>query len=258
MLSRGVILPPDDFFRQSVDAVRKAGGVFIADEVQTGFGRLGSSFWAFEHGDHGIVPDIMTIGKPFGNGMSLGAVVMTRVIADHFDSMGVEYFNTFGGSPVSAAAGLAVMDVLEDEKLQEHALGIGKYLKDSFLRLQQKEIRWLSMSMSMSMTMIPAGQQAQNVCIGDIRGSGLFLGIELIRDRETKEPAAIETSFICTILKQKYSILTSIDGLHENVLVIKPPMVFSTKDVDTLVDAMALELERITTVDLAGVTHTPT
>ena len=243
---RGVIVPPDDFVRQTVDTVRKAGGVFIADEVQTGFGRLGSSFWAFEQGDHGVVPDIMTIGKPFGNGMSLGAVVMTRAVADHFDSMGVEYFNTFGGSPVAAAAGLAVLDVLEDQNLQEHALVMGKYLKDSFWQVQKE--RWKLL-------------EQQNVCIGDIRGSGLFLGIELVRDRETKEPATIETSFICTILKQKYSILTSIDGLHENVLVVKPPLVFSKADADYFVESFSSasqEVNALTKMELSTISKTPT
>mmetsp|Transcript_17863 Transcript_17863/g.38979 ORF Transcript_17863/g.38979 Transcript_17863/m.38979 type:complete len:253 (-) Transcript_17863:88-846(-) len=244
----GVIFPPDDFVWQSVDAVRKAGGVFIADEVQTGFGRLGSSFWAFEHGNHGIIPDIMTVGKPFGNGMSLGAVITTRAIADHFDSMGVEYFNTFGGSPVAAAAGLAVLDILEDERLQDHALAMGKYLKDRFWQLQNE--RWDNDTVKPS-----------NVCIGDIRGSGLFLGIELVRDRQTKEPAMIETSYICTLLKQKHNILTSIDGLHENVLVVKPPLVFSKADADYFVDSFSIASEEVNSMsksELAFISKTPT
>eukprot|EP00536_Pseudo-nitzschia_multiseries_P013822 jgi/Psemu1/320538/estExt_fgenesh1_pm.C_6180004 len=244
----GVILPPDDFVRQSVDAVRNAGGVFIADEVQTGFGRLGNSFWAFEQGDHGIVPDIITIGKPFGNGMSLGAVVTTRAVADHFDLMGVEYFNTFGGSPVAAAAGLAVMDVLEDENLQEHAFTMGKYLKDRFWKVQNETIE-------------NSSRKPMNVCIGDIRGSGLFLGIELVRDLETKEPAPLETSYICTLLKQKYDILTSIDGFNDNVLVIKPPMVFSKADVDYFAESFSNaseEVNSMTKTELAAISKTPT
>jgi len=239
-------LPSDDFVRQSVDAIRKVGGLFVADEVQTGFGRLGSSFWAFEQGNHGVVPDIMTVGKPFGNGMSLGAVIMTRTIADHFDSMGVEYFNTFGGSPVAAAAGLAVMDVLEDEKLQAHALRLGKYLKKNF---------WQSQNRGLTST------KPQNVWIGDIRGSGLFLGIELVRDRETKEPATIETSCICTLLKQQYNILTSIDGLHENVLVVKPPLVFSKADADYFVESFSNASEQVnllTRKELSVISKTPT
>ncbi len=239
---RGVILPPDDFMKQSVNAVRNAGGIFIADEVQTGFGRLGSSFWAFEQGNHGVVPDIVTIGKPFGNGMSLGAVVMTRAIADGFDAMGVEYFNTFGGSPVAAAAGLAVMDVLEDEKLQDHALEMGEYIKENF---------WKTQSQS----------KPKNVCIGDIRGSGLFLGIELVRDKETKEPATKETSFICTVLKKEYDILTSVDGLYENVLVVKPPLVFSKADADYFIESFAHasdQVNSLTKTQLEAITKTPT
>ena len=239
-------MPPDDFFRQSVDAIRQAGGVFIADEVQTGFGRLGSSFWAFEQGNHGVVPDIMTVGKPFGNGMSLGAVIMTREIADHFDSMGVEYFNTFGGSPVAAAAGLAVMDVLESEDLQRNALKMGRYLKNSLLRQETRRMR---------------SSRPQNICVGDIRGSGLFLGIELVRDKQTKEPATIETSYICTVMKQKYSILTSIDGYHDNVLVVKPPLVFSESDADYFLESFSNALEQVnqlTKKELEAISMTPT
>jgi 4-aminobutyrate aminotransferase-like enzyme len=221
-----VILPSDDFFRESVKAVRNAGGVYIADEVQTGFGRLGSAFWAFQHGDHGMVPDIVTIGKPAGNGVSLGAVITTREIANAFDDQNVEYFNTFGGNPVACAAGLAVLDVLEDESLQEHALMVGEYLKQSFRKLQDER---LNMDL-----------------IGDIRGNGLFLGIDLVRSREDRTPAAAEASFICTTLKEKHWILTSIDGLHDNVLVIKPPMVFSKTDADHFVacfEEVAKEME---------------
>ena len=246
----GVIIPPDDFVRESVDAVRKGGGLFIADEVQTGFGRLGTSFWAFEQGNHGIVPDIVTVGKPFGNGMSLGAVVMTRAVADRFDALGVEYFNTFGGSPVAAAAGLAVMDVLESEDLQNHALETGEYLKENFWKSQNNN-RDESKNT----------EQPQNVCIGDIRGSGLFLGIELVRDQETKEPAVIETSLVCTLLKQKYDILTSIDGLHENVLVVKPPLVFSEADADYFLESFTKASDKVnllTKKEIAAITKTPT
>jgi ethanolamine-phosphate phospho-lyase len=237
----GVILPPDDFVKKSVETVRSAGGVYIADEVQTGFGRLGSTYWAFEQGHHGIVPDIVTIGKPFGNGMSLGAVVTTRAIADQFEAMGVEYFNTFGGNPVSAAAGLADMNIVEDESLQEHALEVGSYIQSCLWQLQ-------------------ADRFGKKI-IGDIRGHGLFLGVELVRDLATKEPADNETSFICTILKQKYSILTSIDGPHENVLVIKPPLVFSKADADYFVESFAGAVEELVSLGgdgIKGMSKTPT
>jgi len=217
----GVILPPQTYRRQCVEAVRKAGGVYIADEVQTGFGRLGKCMWAFQHdtgvtcdnGDddctemHEIIPDIVTVGKPFGNGMPLAAVVTTPAIANAFESFGVEYFNTFAGSPVCCAAGLAMLHVLSSERLQENALRVGNYLLASFRELQSR-------------------------CeyIGDVRGSGLFIGVELVRDRVTLEPAMEETSFVCSILKEKYKILTSVDGANDNVIVIKPPMVFSKED----------------------------
>ena len=217
----GVILPPPSYLERSVNAIRSAGGVYIADEVQTGFGRLGSSYWAFQHGsdvdDAGptaVVPDIATVGKPFGNGMPLAAVVTTRAVSNAFESMGVEYFNTFGGNPVCSAAGLAVLDSIESASLQNHARKVGAYLIDRFRRLQERVD-----------------------IIGDVRGSGLFVGIELVRDHDPSslEPAGPETSFICAALKEKYHILTSIDGPHENVLVIKPPMMFSKKDVDRFV-----------------------
>jgi ethanolamine-phosphate phospho-lyase len=205
----GVILPPANYLRKSVEAVRAAGGVYIADEVQTGFGRLGSSYWAFQHGNQDVVPDIVTVGKPFGNGMPLAAVITTRKIADAFQEMGGEYFNTFGGNPVCCAAGLAVLNVVETHNLQKHALEVGSYLQTRFLELKER----LSL-------------------IGDVRGSGLFIGIELVRNPNTREPATSETSFICTKLKEKYNILTSIDGAHDNVLVVKPPLVFSKTDAD--------------------------
>ena len=217
----GVVLPPPGYLSNSVKAVRNAGGVWIADEVQTGFGRFGSCFWGFQHrhpnsqtqSDADLpVPDIVTVGKPFGNGMALGAVVTTRKIAEAFEEMGVEYFNTFGGNPVCAAAGLAVLDTIEAEGLQQRAEEVGEYLRSKFRELQGRvEI------------------------IGDVRGSGLFVGIELVRDHQTLEPATEETSFICSMLKSKYRILTSIDGIFENVLIVKPPMVFSKEDTDYFV-----------------------
>ena len=251
----GVILPPPDYLYKSVQAVRSAGGVYIADEVQTGFGRLGSCFWAFEYGNNNhttssrlstntittqtVLPDIVTVGKPFGNGMPLGAVITSRKIAAAFESMGVEYFNTFGGNPVSAAAGLAMLDVLDKEHLQQNAERVGNHLLRRFRSLQR-----------------------QLELIGDVRGSGLFIGIELVRDRNTLEPAAAETSYICTRLKEEYHILSSIDGLHENVLVIKPPLVFSMDDANYFVDcfekAAARDLPSLGKGAIQAMSKTPT
>ena len=149
----------------------------------------------------------IVVGKPFGCGMPLAAVVTTQEIASSFEATGVEYFNTFAGSPVCTAAGLSMLHVLSNENLQENAIIVGAYLVELLRELQSKcEL------------------------IGNIRGSGLFLGVELVRDKKTLEPATAETSFVCSILKEKHKILTSIDGPHDNVIVIKPPMVFSKDD----------------------------
>jgi 4-aminobutyrate aminotransferase-like enzyme len=239
----GVILPPRGYLKQSVDAVWAAGGVYIADEVQTGFGRLGSCQWAFQNNNHdkrgSVVPDIVTVGKPFGNGMPLGAVITTRKIASAFEKMQVEYFNTFGGNPVCAAAGLAMLNVLDEEDLQNHALRVGQYIKKKFRALREGGVKM----------------------IGDIRGSGLFLGIELVKDADTLEPAPLETSFLCTTLKEKYRVLTSIDGFHDNVLVVKPPMVFSETDADhftTCFEQAYADLVALGEEGLTKMTMTPT
>ena len=228
----GVILPPASYLKKVVDCVREAGGLYIADEIQTGFGRFGSSYWAFQHGwdvsdpSMHVVPDIVTVGKPFGNGMPLAAVVTTREIATAFTACGVELFNTFGGNPVCAAAGLAVLETIETESLQAHAKDVGQYLMGEVKRLQQN----LDI-------------------IGDVRGTGLFVGVELVRDRRSLEPATEETSFLCTTMMEKYHVLTSIDGPNDNVLVIKPPLSFSMDDVDRFIAAF----ERAVTVDLANI-----
>eukprot|EP00978_Attheya_sp_CCMP212_P029507 scaffold105004_cov52-Attheya_sp.AAC.2 len=242
----GVILPPASYIQKCVTFVRDAGGVYIADEVQTGFGRLGSCYWGFQYNsvqggeDPLIVPDIVTVGKPFGNGMPLAAVITTRKIADTFESMGVEYFNTFGGNPVCAAAGLAMLDVIESESLQQNALTVGNYLKERLYHLQEST--------------------SCSHLIGNVRGSGLFVGVEFVRNRQTLEPATEETSFLCTILKETYAILTSIDGPHNNVLVIKPPMVFSKVDVDFFIQSLELAITHdLSSIhDITSISKTPT
>mmetsp|Transcript_17532 Transcript_17532/g.33238 ORF Transcript_17532/g.33238 Transcript_17532/m.33238 type:complete len:499 (-) Transcript_17532:62-1558(-) len=236
----GVILPPSSYLKTCVEAVRSASGVYIADEVQTGLGRLGSDcFWAFQYGgNEHLVPDIVTIGKPFGNGMPLAAVVTTEDISGAFCNMGVEYFNTFGGNPVCTAAGLAVLDEIVRLDLPKNASIVGTYMINKF--------RQLSLD------------SCENVAIGDVRGMGLFIGIELVRDIESLEPAPSETSYICTVLKEKYKILTSIDGPFENVIVVKPPMVFTKEDVDEFASAFLRACESISGVDLNLTSKTPT
>ena len=147
------------------------------------------------------------MGKPFGNGMPLAAVITTPEIAAAFEATGCEYFNTFAGSPVCTAAGISMLHVLESELLQQNAIDVGNYLIKLFSDLRLKS-EW----------------------IGDIRGCGLFIGVELVRDKSTLEPATEETSFLCSILKEQYKILTSVDGPSDNVIVIKPPMVFTKED----------------------------
>jgi 4-aminobutyrate aminotransferase-like enzyme/Ser/Thr protein kinase RdoA (MazF antagonist) len=203
----GQIVPPPGYLDAAYRHVRVAGGVCIADEVQTGFGRVGTHFWAFEA--QGVVPDIVTMGKPMGNGHPLGAVVTTPEIAASFDN-GMEYFNTFGGNPVSCAIGLAVLDVLADEGLQANALRVGERLLAGLRGLQ---------------TAYPL--------IGDIRGQGLFVGIELVRDRETREPAPEQAAYVANRMRE-LGVLLSTDGPYHNVLKIKPPLVFGEADADLL------------------------
>jgi 4-aminobutyrate aminotransferase-like enzyme len=179
-----------------------------------GFGRTGTHFWAFEAQD--AVPDIVTLGKPIGNGHPLGAVVTTREIADSFAN-GMEFFSTFGGNPVSCAIGIAVLDVLAQEKLQSNALRVGARLLDGLRKLMEK-----------------------HPLIGDVRGMGLFIGVELVRDHQTLEPAAEEAEYIANRMKD-FGILIGTEGPLHNVLKIRPPMVFSEANADLLLAA----LERI-------------
>ena len=204
----GQIVLPEGYLQEAFARVRAAGGVCIVDEVQVGFGRVGSHFWGFE--TQGAVPDIVTMGKPIGNGHPLAAVATTRAIADAFAN-GMEYFNTFGGNPVSCAVGSAVLDVIEEEGLQENALRVGEHLLQGL-----------------------HGLMVKHPLIGDVRGLGLFIGVELVRSRETLEPAAEEASYIVERMKEQ-GILLSIDGPLHNVLKLKPPIVFTMDDADFLV-----------------------
>jgi 4-aminobutyrate aminotransferase-like enzyme len=208
----GQVVLPDNYLKEAHMHVRAAGGVCIADEVQTGFGRVGTHFWAFE--TQGVVPDIVTLGKPFGNGYPLAGVVTTPEIAASFAATGMEYFNTFGGSPVSCAVGLAVLDVIRDEQLQLHAREVGTYMATRLTALSHKYS-----------------------IIGDVRGFGLFLGVEFVRDRVTLEPADRETKVIVEQMKKK-GVLLGIDGPFHNVVKVKPPMVLTKKDVNFFVDAL--------------------
>ncbi|XP_038626502.1 5-phosphohydroxy-L-lysine phospho-lyase isoform X1 [Tachyglossus aculeatus] len=207
----GQIIPPAGYFQKVAEHIRGAGGVFVADEIQVGFGRVGQHFWAFQLQGQDFVPDIVTMGKPIGNGHPIACVATTQAIAAAFAATGVEYFNTFGGSPVSCAVGLAVLEVLEQEKLQQHAARVGGFLME---RLRQ--------------------QKAKHPIIGDVRGVGLFVGVDLIADVEARTPATKEADCLVSRLKTDY-ILLSTDGPGRNVLKFKPPMCFSMDDAERVV-----------------------
>lgn len=207
----GQIVFPENYLKYAYKHVRKAGGVCIADEVQVGFGRVGSHFWGFE--TQNIVPDIVTLGKPIGNGFPLAVVVTKPEIAKAFDN-GMEYFNTFGGNPVSCAVGMAVLDVIEQEKLMQNACSTGKYFKEKLKKLKTK-----------------------HPLIGDVRGMGLFLGVELVLDEEKMTPATEQADYIVEKMKQE-RILISTDGPFQNVLKIKPPLVFDKDNADLFVSKL--------------------
>ena len=205
--SGGVVAPPPGYLKQAARIVQNAGGLFIADEVQPGFGRTGTNFWGFEADD--FVPDIATMGKPMGNGHPLAAVVTRRELVTGFTRT-AHYFNTFGGNPVSSAAGLAVLDVIEKEGLQDNALTVGKRLTDGLNELS-----------------------ARHQCIGDIRGTGLFLAVEFVSDREVRTPDARLTRELVNDLRHR-GVLTGSIGPDDNIIKLRPPMVLTLDDADFL------------------------
>jgi 4-aminobutyrate aminotransferase-like enzyme/Ser/Thr protein kinase RdoA (MazF antagonist) len=217
----GQVFMPPGYLAAVYGLVRQAGGVCIADEVQSSYGRIGTHFWAFE--EQGVVPDIVVIGKPMGNGHPIGAIITTPDIAESFDN-GMEFFSTFGGNTVSCAVGLAVLDVIKEERLQEHALKVGDVLLSGLRPLMDRFS-----------------------IVGDVRGSGLFLGVELVRDRETLEPAAEEAGFVMNRLKER-GVLSGTDGPFHNVIKIRPPMPFDERDASFLLET----LDTVLASDFAG------
>jgi 4-aminobutyrate aminotransferase-like enzyme len=212
----GQIVFPSGYLAEVYRHVRGSRGVCIADEVQVGFGRLGTHFWGFETQD--VVPDIVVLGKPIANSFPLGAVITTPEIAQCFDN-GMEFFSTFGGNPVACAAGLAVLDVLEEEHLQENALRVGDYLVSGLTELQTR-----------------------HPLIGDVRGSGLFLGLDLVQDRETRRPATREASYVINRLRER-GVLAGTDGPYHNVIKLRPPLIFCEADAELLVATLNSILE---------------
>jgi 4-aminobutyrate aminotransferase-like enzyme len=209
--SDGVFTDPPGFLAEAVAVMHKAGGVFIADEVQPGFGRTGGQMWGFQR--HSIVPDIVTLGKPMGNGHPMAGMVARPEILAEF-GQNLRYFNTFGGNPVSAAVGMAVLDVIENENLIDNAAAVGARLRDGLEELAKT-----------------------HAMIGDIRATGLFVGVELVSDPRTREPATDETARVVNGLRAR-RILISAAGPAANVLKIRPPLVFSNDNADLFLTAL--------------------
>ncbi len=215
----GTVTPPPEYFKIVYDIVRKFGGLVIADEVQTGFGRTGEHFWGFEN--WGVTPDLVTMAKGIGNGAPIGACVTRPEIAKTMTNR--VHFNTFGGNPISMTQGLATLEVIDNENIQQNAKLVGGHLKNRLLELQERQ-----------------------PLIGEVRGMGLMLGVELVRDRKSKEPANTETSEIMEKCRER-GLLLGKGGLYGNVLRIKPPMCLTKDDANFLVDCLEESLKSITT-----------
>lgn len=202
---------PGGFIEKAVARVRAAGGLYIADEVQGGFGRTGRHWWS--HQWSGVVPDIVTLGKPMGNGHPISGVVARADLVEAFGAWGM-YFNTFAGNPVSCAAALAVLDVLEEEQLLANAVDVGAYVASGLRRLQER-----------------------HELIGDVRDKGLFFAVELVRDRDTREPASTESAALVNAMRRE-GVLISAIGRHNQVLKMRPPMPFSRDNADQLLETL--------------------
>jgi alanine-glyoxylate transaminase/(R)-3-amino-2-methylpropionate-pyruvate transaminase len=214
----GAVMPPPEYFPIVYDIVRKHGGLCVADEVQTGFGRTGTKFWGFEN--WGVTPDLVTMAKGIGNGAPLGACMTRPEIAAVTKNRLL--FTTFGGNPISMTQGLATLEVIDAEDIQGNALRVGAHLKDRLHELQERQ-----------------------PLIGEVRGMGLMLGVELVRDRDTREPATAETADVIERCKER-GLLLGKGGLYGNVLRIKPPMCVTKDDADFLADCLDEALELIT------------
>ncbi len=206
----GVIVPPKEYFQIVYDIVRKHGGLCIADEVQGGFGRTGSKFWAFENWN--VTPDIVTMAKGIANGYPLGAMVTRPEVSKTLANR--HHFNTFGGNPMSMTAGLATIEVIDAQNIQQNARVVGEHLKSRLMQLQEK-----------------------HQLIGDVRGMGLMLGVELVKDRTSKEPAKAEAGDVMERCKER-NLLIGRGGLYGNVLRIKPPMCITKDDADYIADCL--------------------
>ncbi|XP_063848182.1 5-phosphohydroxy-L-lysine phospho-lyase-like isoform X1 [Scylla paramamosain] len=205
----GVIVPPRNYFSLLYNLIREVGGVCVADEVQTALGRTGECFWAFEH--YGVVPDIVTTGKPLGNGYPMAAVITTREISE---SLG-EYYSTFGGNPVACAVGMAVLDVIENEKLVQSAKAVGKTLLENLQLLKTK-----------------------HECVGDVRGMGLCLALDIVQDKASRKPARELAQTIVHRVKEDHHTLLQVQGPGHNIITITPPMCFTQLNARSLTTAL--------------------
>lgn len=210
-LNEGFPMQTPGWLKPAAEVVRKAGGLLICDEVQSGFGRIGSHFWAYEKQQ--VSPDIVVLGKPMANGHPVGAVVSSIEAMTAFRN-GFRYFNTFGGNPVSCAAAMAVLDELDEHNLMAHAQTVGQYALERLKELQQKY-----------------------ECVGDVRGSGLVFGAELVSDQTTKRPASEHTDTVVNSMRDKGILLSKL-GRHKNTLKIRPPMPFSLENAKLLFDTL--------------------
>jgi 4-aminobutyrate aminotransferase-like enzyme len=209
--SDGILPEPAGFLKGAVEAIKRVGGLFIADEVQPGFGRTGEHMWGFQR--HGLVPDIVTLGKPMGNGQPIAGLLATADALAEFGKKS-RYFNTFAGNTVSCAAALAVLETIERDRLVPHAAKIGKVLLDGI-----------------------AGLVAKHEAIGDVRGTGLFVGVELVSDRTTRAPDRGLTSRVVNLMRDKGVLLSACAQGH-NVLKIRPPLVLSAGQAGMVIEAL--------------------
>jgi 4-aminobutyrate aminotransferase-like enzyme len=211
LTSDGMLCPPPDYLRQVAGALRQAGGLLVADEVQAGYGRYGDGLWSF--GASGVAPDLVTIGKPMGNGFPVAAVLTRADVVDQF-SQGTGFFSTFGGNPVACAAAMAVLDVIRDEQVMANVADVGAYLTGRLTELASR-----------------------HQAIGDVRGHGLMVGVELVKDRSTREPATETARAVVEGLRER-GVLIGATGPAENVLKIRPPLVFGREHADLLIEAL--------------------
>lgn len=213
--SDGVFAEPRTLLAPVAEVVRRAGGLFVADEVQAGFGRAGETFWGYER--HGLAPDIVTMGKPMGNGYPVAAVAVAPEVVAKFGA-DMRYFNTFGGNSVAVAAAQATLDVIRQEHLVDNCERVGRLLRDGL-----------------------RGLMSEFECIGDVRGAGLYIGVEIVHDRQSKTPDSERALSIVNGLRQR-RVLISATGFHANTLKIRPPLVFSNQDADRLLTELRIVL----------------